>query len=119
MLKAPDLLAQARETMLERSVERDVEEERAMLSTIKIFAAVCGVELTEYQGWMFMVCLKMARAHGGKFRADDYVDMASYIALAAECRDETPVPSPLMDIIKEGTIIPHTDLPDPLRPWNK
>lgn len=107
MLKAHDLLEQARTTMLARSVERDVEEERAMLPTIRLFAAMCGVELTEYQGWMFMVCLKMARAHGGKFRADDYIDMASYIALAAECAAELALKTPSPIYVNPTDIHPH------------
>lgn len=107
MLKAHDLLEQARTTMLARSVERDVEEERAMLPTVRLFASMVGVELTEYQGWMFMVCLKMARAHGGKFRADDYVDMASYVALAAECAAEDAMKTPSPIYINPADIRPN------------
>lgn len=72
--------------MRERSSERDVEKERAMAKTVALFNAQFGTNMTEYQGWMFMVHLKMARAEGGAFREDDYVDAAAYIALAAECR---------------------------------
>lgn len=86
-MDAPDLLEKAAITMRERSAERDTEKERAMAKTVAIFNAMFPHrELTEYEGWMFMFCLKMARAEGGAFRLDDYIDGAAYIALAAECR---------------------------------
>jgi hypothetical protein len=105
MMKAPDLLAKARETMLERSVERDVKEERAMKRTVDLFNAAFGTSMTEYQGWMFMVFLKLARAQGGAYREDDYLDMAAYVALAGEClgnevaRSFTP-PAELMETLR-------------------
>jgi hypothetical protein len=89
MTDAPDLLERAAKTMRERSVERDQEKERSMLRTVAAFNAQFGTSLSEYQGWMFMVHLKLARAEGGSFREDDYLDAAAYIALAGECRGNT------------------------------
>ena len=87
MIDAPGLLEKAAQTMRERSVERDTEDERAMAVTVALFnAAFPALNISEYQGWMFMLFLKVARAHGGKFREDDYLDMAAYSALAGECR---------------------------------
>ena len=86
MIEAPALLEKAAATMRERSIERDVEKERAMAKTVALFNAQFGTSMTEHQGWMFMVHLKLARAEGGIFREDDYIDAAAYIALAAECR---------------------------------
>ena len=86
MTDAPALLEKAAATMRERSVERDVEKERSMAKTVALFNAQFGTDMTEYQGWMFMVHLKMARAEGGNYREDDYVDAAAYLALAGECR---------------------------------
>lgn len=87
MLEAPDLLEKAATTMRERSAERDTNKERAMNKTVAIFnAAFPQNSITEYQGWMFMFFLKLARAEGGSFREDDYIDGAAYIALAGECR---------------------------------
>jgi hypothetical protein len=40
--------------------------------------------LSETEGWLFMVCLKMARATAGKLNVDDYVDGAGYMGLAGE-----------------------------------
>lgn len=86
MLEAPALLEKAASTMRERSSERDVEKERAMAKTVALFNAQFGTNMTEYQGWMFMVHLKLSRAEGGNYREDDYIDAAAYIALAGECR---------------------------------
>ncbi|AUR97299.1 hypothetical protein NVP1238A_50 [Vibrio phage 1.238.A._10N.261.52.F10] len=69
----------------DRASERDTDAERSMATTVKAFNAMYGTELTETQGWMFMVFLKASRAKGGDFRLDDYEDMASYSALAGEC----------------------------------
>jgi hypothetical protein len=97
-MDAPDLLEKAAATMRERSAERDTEKERAMARTVALFnAAFPALGITEYQGWMFMLFLKMARAHGGSFREDDYLDMAAYAALAGECRGQ-PQLSPLAGI---------------------
>lgn len=71
-----------------RAAERDVQAERSMKRTVAIFNAYAGLNLTETEGWMFMVALKMARAKGGKFQRDDYVDMASYCGLAGECAEQ-------------------------------
>ena len=43
-----------------------------------------GTNLTEEQGWRFMVQLKYSRACVGMFVADDYEDMAAYAGLAGE-----------------------------------
>ncbi len=85
MIDATQVLAEARETMLKRSAERDLDSERAMARTVAMFNANNPQQLTEAQGWQFMVFLKLARGSQGAFRLDDYVDAASYCALLAEC----------------------------------
>lgn len=84
-LSAVKILNDAAECIGDRAAERDTENERSMLSTVNAFNAMYGTELTETQGWMFMVFLKASRANGGDFREDDYTDGASYFALAGEC----------------------------------
>jgi hypothetical protein len=102
MLEAPNLLMKARETMLERSAERDVEKERAMKKTVDMFNAAfpSTKPVTEYQGWMFMLFLKLARAHGGNFREDDYVDASAYVALAGECRGNEALPKTTAELLE-------------------
>ena len=81
---ATDLLQSAYDQIGDRASERDTEAERSMCSTVNAFNALYGTNLTEEQGWMFMVFLKAARAKGGRVRVDDYVDGSAYFALAGE-----------------------------------
>lgn len=85
---AVGMLEEAAYCIGDRASERDTEAERSMAATIRAFNGMYGTELTEEQGWQFMVLLKMARAKGGEYRRDDYVDGAAYFALAGECRTE-------------------------------
>ena len=83
--QSSDVLLQiARDQIEDRASERDTEAERSMYSTVSAFNALYGTNLTEEQGWMFMVFLKAARAKGGRVRVDDYVDGSAYFALAGE-----------------------------------
>lgn len=82
---ASDILKEASETIDSRGKERDKGSERSMRSTVEAFNAITGQELTETQGWQFMVILKLARSSGGNFKLDDYLDGAAYMALAGEC----------------------------------
>lgn len=82
---ATDILQEATECLVDRAVERDREGgERSMRAAIEAFNALTGHDLTEADGWLTMVCLKAARAEGGKFRLDDYIDGAAYFALYGE-----------------------------------
>ena len=81
---ATDLLQSAYDQIGDRAAERDTETERSMYATVNAFNALYGTNLTEEQGWMFMVFLKAARAKGGRVRVDDYVDGSAYFALAGE-----------------------------------
>ena len=85
---ATDLLSMAQITLSERGTQRDCAStgERSMAATVKAFNALTGLNLTEENGWEFMVLLKMVRGRQGSTRADDYVDLASYGALLGECK---------------------------------
>ena len=58
--------------------------ERSMGRTVKAFAALTDIQLTEEQGWLFMEVLKQVRSLQGKFKADSYEDLAGYAALRGE-----------------------------------
>ena len=58
--------------------------ERSMERTIKVFAALTDIQLTEEQGWLFLEVLKQVRSLQGKFKADNYEDLAGYAALRGE-----------------------------------
>lgn len=84
-LNAQDILGQASNLVNNRGTERDQPTgERSMTKAVNIFNAWKGTELTEEQGWAFMVALKFARMEGGKFKLDDYLDATAYCALMTE-----------------------------------
>lgn len=88
-VKAWEFVEKAAEEMKRRKAvydpDKDSDGERSMGRTVAMFNALADHELTEEQGWMFMVCLKMVRSQSGKYQADDYVDGAAYVGLAGEC----------------------------------
>ncbi|WP_346839799.1 DUF6378 domain-containing protein [Microbulbifer sp. SAOS-129_SWC] len=82
---APAFLEAGAQHMRDRASLRDAPDgERSMAKTVAAFNALYGKDLTEEEGWMFMVLLKQARASQGKFVADDYEDGAAYFGLAGE-----------------------------------
>lgn len=85
--KAYDVLRRAADLIEERGVQRDADGgERTMARTVDLFNAYHGDDiLNETDGWVFMVCLKLARARAGKtVNMDDWEDMVAYSALATE-----------------------------------
>ena len=83
--QAGSILREAATTIDGRAAQRDSEKERSMARCVAAFNGLTKHNLTEEEGWMFMVVLKMARAlNGSKFVKDDYVDGAAYMALAGE-----------------------------------
>ena len=85
---ASEILKEGLDTLRERGSQRDCPTtgERSMASTIATFNSLTGHNLTEAEGWEFMVILKMVRGRQGNIRADDYVDLSSYGALLGECK---------------------------------
>lgn len=84
-IAAHEFLERGVKHMRDRAVQRDSDAgERSMARAVAAFNAQEGTNLTEAQGWRFMIQLKYARAVNGVFVADDYEDMAAYAGLAAE-----------------------------------
>lgn len=86
-IKAHTICQSAIDTMVERGKtydKDDKQEERSMGKTVAAFNALTGHSLTEEQGWLFMVTLKMARAQQGYYKDDNYLDGTAYFALAGE-----------------------------------
>ncbi len=81
---APEFLQKAIDAIGNRASERDEDEERSMARCVEVFNALTDHALSEREGWMFMVCLKMVRAQQGALQLDDYVDSGAYFALAGE-----------------------------------
>ena len=58
-----------------------------MVRAVRAFNVLTGHTLSEVDGWLFMVALKMARATAGKLVPDDWIDGAAYCALALEAAE--------------------------------
>lgn len=83
-MPAHSFLEKGVQHMKDRAAQRDTENgERSMKSCVDAFNSMFGHNLTETQGWQFMVLLKMSRSRN-KFNPDDYEDGAAYTGLAGE-----------------------------------
>jgi hypothetical protein len=86
LMKAQDFLSAGLSHMQDRAATYDKPTgERSMAATVGAFKSVCGVSITEEQGWLFMGLLKMVRSQQGEFKSDNYEDEAAYAALRGEC----------------------------------
>ena len=83
--QATEILSHASFCIGDRAADRDTDSERSMAACVNAFNAMYGHNLTETEGWQFMVFLKISRSKGGNVRMDDYIDGAAYLALAGEC----------------------------------
>lgn len=84
---APALLNEAAEIMEERGKQYDQKNgERSMAQTVKAFNAITGHNLSEADGWEFMLILKQVRLFSvrGKTHADSVKDSVAYTALLGE-----------------------------------
>lgn len=77
------ILDEASATIESRGKKRDQGSERSMQRIVKVFHALTDHHMTETEGWMFMVVLKLCREKTGQ-DIDNWVDGAAYMALAAE-----------------------------------
>lgn len=83
------ILQNAQGHMNERATTYDQPDgERSMSATVTMFNALTESHLSEEQGWLFMVCLKLNRAQQGDLRLDSYEDGAAYFALAGEAASQ-------------------------------
>ena len=84
-MTAGDFLGAALGHLEDRAATYDSPEgERSMRRTVKAFTALTDIHLTEEQGFLFMEVLKQVRSLQGKFKADNYEDLAGYAALRGE-----------------------------------
>lgn len=86
-MTASQLLNRAAEIMRQRADEYDQPTgERSMAKTVAAFNAITGRDLTEREGWEFMLVLKQVRLfQTDKHHHDSAEDAISYAALLAEC----------------------------------
>jgi hypothetical protein len=85
-ISAIEFLERAADLMLERGQEYDSPEgERSMGRTVAAFNVLTGNILSEQDGWLFMMLLKLARQqHSEGWHQDSSEDTIAYAALMAE-----------------------------------
>jgi len=85
-ISAIEFLERAADLMLERGREYDSPEgERSMGRTVAAFNVLTGNILSEQDGWLFMMLLKLARQQNAKgWHQDSSEDTIAYAALMAE-----------------------------------
>lgn len=119
---AKSFLEQATKALSDRAIERDsLSGERSMSRTVKLFNAWregrgdTSEELTETDGWIFMIFLKLVRGDQGNFRADDYIDAAGYAALAGESKSKERT----VDVLKNSKVTPavSSTILNPHKEW--
>lgn len=83
---ASEILREVANLIKSRAVDRDVDQERSMSVTVELFFKLTGIQVSEYNGWLFMACLKLARNRvgTGTFNRDHMIDAMAYLALALE-----------------------------------
>lgn len=84
---AIEFLMAASHTMRERADQYDKPEgERSMKAIISAFNAITGRSLTESEGWLIMLLLKMVRQwqNPDKAHPDSLLDGVAYASLLAE-----------------------------------
>ena len=83
-----ELLQKAKEMLATRGQEYDHEDkrERNMGRAVCAFNDLLGSNMTEEEGWLFMLLLKLARVTDSDFRHyDSMLDAICYSALMMEC----------------------------------
>jgi hypothetical protein len=85
-ISAIEFLERAADLMLERGQEYDSPEgERSMGRTVAAFNVLTGNILSEHEGWLFMLLLKLSRqAQTPHWHQDSSEDAIAYAALMAE-----------------------------------
>lgn len=87
-MKATDFLRESLETLEEKAKLRDQPNgERNMKKTVDAYNILTGSNMSEKDGWLFMLILKITRMQTGKYNPDDYIDTNCYSSLLGECAE--------------------------------
>lgn len=91
MKPATDFLQAAAEHMQNRAATYDRPQgERSMAATVDAFNYITGHSLSEADGWLLMLLLKLVRLHQrAGFHQDSAEDAVAYAALLAEAKSKT------------------------------
>ena len=107
-MQATDYLHQAAQIMEERGKQYDQPQgERSMGKIVAAFNIVTGKELSEAEGWAFMMMLKQVRffQRPDKPHRDSVEDLVAYSALFAESAMSSPDPRTMTDLAMPDVVI--------------
>jgi hypothetical protein len=83
-MKAEEILRTAADLVSGPRAEQHGDVMEVFGTATSLFHRASGEVLDEWDGIMFMVCLKIARIKHGTFNVDDYIDACGYLALAGQ-----------------------------------
>lgn len=83
--------------------------ERSMAATVAAFNAVTGRDLTEADGWLMMVLLKLVRDNSTTVHEDSLLDAAAYVGLYGEARLAARPENPLKQALETLSSLVATD----------
>ena len=84
MAEKEDILKEARQIIDGHATDRDRGKERSMGQIVEIFNNLTRSNLSEHEGYIFMVVLKLVRMERSPSNIDNYIDGVAYIQLAWE-----------------------------------
>ena len=87
-MNAKEIMEKAIAIVDGHAADRDIGKERSMKKIVEVFNKLTGHELTEREGDIFMVCLKLVRMQVKTNDMDSYVDALGYISMASETVEE-------------------------------
>ncbi len=79
-----DVIEKAKNIVEGHASDRNLGRERSMKKIVQVFNELTGKDLTEHDGDIFMVCLKLVRMQLDKFGEDHYIDAIGYLKMASE-----------------------------------
>jgi len=84
-MKANEFLKKAEQCLVNRGVNYDAKGgERSISKVVNCFNEITGKDITNEEGWMFMVLLKIVRSQQGEPKEDNFIDGAAYFSLMGE-----------------------------------
>ena len=88
MITAPQLLDEASGLLTQRGKQYDQEGgERSMKRAVEALNALTGAQLSESQGWLLMMLIKLVRdSKKAQCHPDSLVDLVAYASLYSESR---------------------------------
>jgi hypothetical protein len=78
------LFEEAEKILEGHATDRGLGKERSMKKIVEVFNTLTGKNLTEHDGDIFMVCLKLVRMQRSPQIRDNYIDALNYLVMSHE-----------------------------------